>query len=37
MSRKQDMHTRLKITAAQEEPWGKVAEVMRLNVKETRK
>jgi hypothetical protein len=29
----QDMHTRLKITAAQEEQWGKVAEVMRDNAK----
>ena len=29
----QDMHTRLMITAAQEEQWGKVAEVMRENAK----
>lgn len=29
----QDMHARLKITAAQEEQWGKVAEVMRENAK----
>jgi hypothetical protein len=29
----QDMHTKLKITAAQEEQWGKVAEVMRDNAK----
>jgi hypothetical protein len=29
----QDMHSRLKITATQEEQWGKVAEVMRDNAK----
>lgn len=29
----QDMHTRLMITAAQEEQWGKVAEVMRDNAR----
>jgi hypothetical protein len=29
----QDMHTRLKITVAQEEQWAKVAEVMRENAK----
>jgi hypothetical protein len=29
----QDMHTRLMITVAQEEQWGKVAEVMRENAK----
>lgn len=33
----QDMHARLKITAAQEKLWGKVAQVMRNNMKETRK
>jgi len=32
-ARIQDMHTKLKITMAQEEQWSKVAEVMRENAK----